>query len=169
MSAEDSDDPDGAFRPTAARRSIFPFLSNLILLHGPTGSGKTSAVHTIATELGWDVFEVYPGMGKRRAKDVERYVGDVGKNHLVRAGTSVGGSSGKDPFAMFRKEPVKVDDTAAAVHPTQSLILFDEVDVLYHSEKDFWTGLVQLVSSSRRPVIMTCSGTYPLVASVVAR
>ncbi|ORY80274.1 hypothetical protein BCR35DRAFT_259765, partial [Leucosporidium creatinivorum] len=65
-------------------------LTNLILLKGPHGSGKTSTVHAVANELNWSVFEVYPGIGKRGAKDIERYVGDVGKNHMVRSGNGPG-------------------------------------------------------------------------------
>jgi len=61
-------------------------LTNTILLNGPHGSGKSAAVHAAATELGWEVFEVYSGLGKRTAANLMSWVGDVGKNHLVVKG-----------------------------------------------------------------------------------
>lgn len=60
-----------------------PFVGNTIVLTGASGTGKSAAVHAVATELGWDVFEVYPGIGKRTGPHLVNLVGDVGKNHMV--------------------------------------------------------------------------------------
>ncbi|GAA5858303.1 hypothetical protein JCM8547_004640 [Rhodosporidiobolus lusitaniae] len=159
-------------RNNASPTALFPTLTNLTLLVGPHGSGKTSTVHAVAMELGYEVFEVYPGMGKRRAQDIERYVGDVGKNHIVRASPKKGRAGGL--FDMFRKQEkgkgkekedgegdVKMKDAKEGKDkekgPTQSLILMDEVDVLYEKEDDFWQGVASLAKQSRRPIILTCS------------
>jgi hypothetical protein len=61
----------------------FSTLTNTILLEGPPGSGKTSTIYACAEELGWDVFEVYPGIGKRSGVNISSLIGDVGTNHLV--------------------------------------------------------------------------------------
>ncbi|OCF74779.1 hypothetical protein I204_05161 [Kwoniella mangroviensis CBS 8886] len=58
-------------------------LTNTILLTGRHGSGKSAAVYAAAHELGWDVFEVFAGMGKRTSANLLSWVGDVGKNHMV--------------------------------------------------------------------------------------
>lgn len=63
--------------------SLASRLSNTILLTGPTGSGKTAAVYAAAHELGWEVFEVYVGMGKRTGANLMKWVGELGKNHTV--------------------------------------------------------------------------------------
>lgn len=124
-------------------------MMNLILLVGPNGSGKTVAVHAVARELGYEIFEVNAGMGKRRAKDIELEVGDVGRNHIVRASPRKPGA--KDFFAGFKTSALKGKGKEteggggggggrSGKGPTQSLILIEEVDVLYHGEEDFWTG-----------------------------
>lgn len=108
----------------------FPELTNLILLLGKVGTGKTSSVHAVAAELGWQVFEVYPGIGKRGARDIEGYVGEVAKNHTVWKA---------NPFETARKR-LEVDVQEEGRGVKQSLILFDEIDVLFKEDKDFWPG-----------------------------
>lgn len=124
-------DSDSETDDTSTGSSQFPSLTNLILLSGPTGSGKSCSVHAVAKELGWEVLECYPGQWKRNAKNIEKYTGDVGKNHITR----------NDVFSAFRKKELsfgeqKEENKQAA----QLLILFDEVDVLFKTEPDFWPG-----------------------------
>ena len=186
-------------------------LHNTLLLTGPPGSGKTAAIYACAKELDWDVFEVYPGVGRRNGLSLDQLVGEVGKNHLVRrAGVRKKDMVGKkDAFVeMFGRgkskekkanadaagngseaELIEVDGVSGGEkhssgdfgfvvskdnvdsYPNakeqgpepiqrvrQSLILLEEVDILFEEDRGFWPAVVNIIKDCRRPVIMTCNG-----------
>ncbi|KAF2486294.1 hypothetical protein BDY17DRAFT_245895 [Neohortaea acidophila] len=54
-------------------------------------------------------------------------------------------------------EAVKEAIKRPAKDQQQSLILLEEVDVLFKDDKDFWTTIFKLIESSKRPFIMTCN------------
>lgn len=149
-------------------------LSNVIVLVGPSGSGKTASVYACAHELGFEVFELYPGMGKRSGRDVVSIVGDLCRNHMVSSGGTGGGAFQKNAAkkeSIFKSTSGRAKSTAdsstqsegssglSTTKPRQSLILFEEVDVLYDDDKGFWPAVIELVADSRRPMILTCNGT----------
>ena len=70
-------------------------LTNVLLLMGPPGAGKTAAVYACAEELGWEVFEMNPGMGKRSASVLTNLLDGVGRNHTLKGGVkeTMGGSA----------------------------------------------------------------------------
>lgn len=181
--------------PHANTLSFSEDLHNTILLAGPVGSGKTAAVYACANELGWDVFEVHPGTGKRSGVCIEQLIGEVGKNHMVgkasKAKAKPKEGEEKSVFMnMFAKgkgsanisqseaidESMKVDNIASAredfgfvMQPEaqavgesttvrQSLILLEEVDILFEEDRGFWTAVINLIKDCKRPVVLTCNG-----------
>ncbi|KAI0769689.1 hypothetical protein BD413DRAFT_663992 [Trametes elegans] len=158
---------------------------NTILLAGPHGCGKTAAVYACAEELGWDVFEVYPGIGERSGAALNKLIGDVGKNHLVRQtqqqpkpAPAVGEKPARPKANFFAKRVVSDDEAEEPptldAHPepeeerskleitpvvSQSIVLVEEADVLYKEDTNFWPALVKIIKECRRPVVLTCNDT----------
>ncbi|KIV94017.1 hypothetical protein PV10_05180 [Exophiala mesophila] len=175
----DDDEEDGGQWP-----------KNAILLVGPPGSGKTASVYAVAQQLGFEVFELHPGM-RRNTKDILDKVGDMTQNHLVqrapevlsrRSSISASDAESITPLPLApgadqqgiaaflgkdkqtRKKPLKhqldTDTTNKDIKPRQqkqSLILFEEVDILFEDDKGFWSGVQSLIRTSKRPVVMTCN------------
>ena len=160
-------------------------VKNAVVITGPYGCGKTASVYAAAQELGFEVFEIHPGM-RRTAKDIFDKVGDMTENHMVQPlGPSGGGldppggalvppavsgevaASRQETMASFFANNSKRKASAKARPETpqpgkehsqkQSLILFEEVDVLFDEDKSFWAGVISLMHQSRRPIILTCN------------
>ena len=184
-------------------------MSNTIILCGPSGSGKTAAVYACAAELDWEVFEVYPGVGRRSGTALDNLIGQVGRNHLVtqQGGRPPSPVPKNNALARFfgpsatqiPAEPCLVDgfpdgidipdiggieiisddgngvpaqpqeaDPQTVTEPVQelqaqakqSLILLEEVDILYRDDVNFWQTVINIIRDCRRPVVLTCNGTW---------
>lgn len=159
-------------------------VKNAILICGPHGSGKTASVFAAAQQLDFEVFEIHPGM-RRTAKDIFDKVGDMTHNHLVQAAASAplsrassvlsesgdrsddirevdtkqkslaGFLAGKSSNTPKPVEPKPVPDKESL--QKQSLILFEEIDVLFEEDKSFWSGVQSLIATSKRPIVLTCN------------
>jgi hypothetical protein len=173
--------------PSVSSEDFSNHITNTILLAGPSGTGKTAAAYACADELGWEVFEVYPGIGKRNGASIENMIGDVGKNHLVRkaqrSGETIRRFKGRDAFSAFlgkdknladeepqdsqsgdfgfvsRSDNQLGQEAGAAVR--QSLILLEEVDILFKEDSNFWPTITNFIKDCKRPVICTCNGSSP--------
>ena len=134
--------------------------TNTIVISGPTGSGKTATVFAAARELGYTVFEVNAG-ARRSGKDILDLVGAMCGNHLVRHPAK----GVDDPFS--RTNPAAKQgggggaddrgDEQQQMRQGQSLVLFEEVDILFEEDKNFWSTVLGLMAKSKRPIVLTCS------------
>ena len=167
-------------------------IMNTILLSGPNGCGKTAAAYAVAQELGFSVFEINAS-SRRSGRDILDKVGDMSLNHQVKKADSEPGDQivalpqqaaadqntlGSFFSAQAKSKGVKKaksNSKAKAAelvksvqktskHQKQSLILIEEVDVLFDDDKQFWETVTELAKQSRRPIVMTCNDerTLPL-------
>ncbi|KAG8218468.1 hypothetical protein J3R82DRAFT_4099 [Butyriboletus roseoflavus] len=191
-----------------ARTNFADNLTNALLITGPPGCGKTAAVYACAEELGWEIFEVYPGIGKRNGANLNHLVGDVGRNHIVhRRGPTktskveakerkgLGGYLAKSKGTGYAKrheagadgprgelKPLPPDEEMVLAEEAaisgmweaesegrraivgQSLVLLEEVDILFKEDAGFWPAVIEFIECCQRPVVMTCNdpGLVPL-------
>lgn len=62
----------------------------------------------------------------------------------------------KKPAPKADADKIEVKKSAPK-NQKQSLILLDEIDVLYEEDKNFWSTVIGLIAQSKRPFILTCN------------
>ncbi|XP_053606359.1 enhanced level of genomic instability 1 [Plodia interpunctella] len=161
--------------------------NNLLLITGPVGSGKTSSVYAVAAELAIKVIEVNAS-SKRTGKIMLQDLQEATQSHKVNRGKSstensqksqeifetnkkllnkrgrpkknIEKSSNKDILPASKN--VNLSQTASSqecVRTGMSLILIDDADIVFEQDDGFCSAIVQLVQSSKRPVILISSTT----------
>lgn len=122
--------------------------NQIAVLLGPHGSGKTASVYAIAEELDYSVIEVNASSrrtGKRILKELE----EATKSHRIKK------SKHKSPFERITKE----DETSKISQ--NSLILLEDIDLIFEEDEGFVSAAYQLASNTKRPIVMTCRNACP--------
>ncbi|ODQ81546.1 hypothetical protein BABINDRAFT_174182 [Babjeviella inositovora NRRL Y-12698] len=110
----------------------------LMILTGPQGSGKSSAVAACMKECHGYVHEINSGQARGK-KDIMAKLNELSTTHLVH--------KHKKSSDGFQK----------------GLLLFENVDVLFEQDNGFWVVLNNVLNVGRRPVVITCEdpGSIP--------
>lgn len=123
--------------------------NQVAILLGPYGCGKTASVYAIANEFGYTVLELNAS-SKRTGKRLSKELEEATKSHRIKKDerTSIFCNSVSNGII-----PPKI--------PQNSLILIDDVDIIFEEDEGFISATYQLVSNSKRPIVMTCRDICP--------
>ncbi|RNA02469.1 ATPase family AAA domain-containing 5 [Brachionus plicatilis] len=160
------------------------FYSNAVLLSGPHGSGKTSSVYSVAKQLGFKVFEVNSSSSRCKSQIIQELDGALNSHHVsgskkdLSATTSFKmekffnsiekacGKSRKRKNSL-RREAVLTNASGLIEHEQssvnihkESLILFDEIDVVFREDVGFWSAVNHFIKKSKKPIVLTTSDEF---------
>ncbi|KAL4707723.1 hypothetical protein ACJJTC_014904 [Scirpophaga incertulas] len=161
--------------------------NNLLILTGPVGSGKTSMVYAVASELAMKVLEVNAS-SKRTGKIMLQDLQEATKSHKVNRGMTSSQEvfqKGQDEVIICQKPKkrgrpkksldvntkrtfpkVKKDNEVNHINYNKdkdnpqtcmSLVLIDDADIVFEQDDGFCSAIVQIVQCSKRPVILIAS------------
>lgn len=138
---------------------------NTVVVGGPCGSGKSTAIYAICYELGFNVIELNASSkrtginyanyylrcfdlilifkGKRLLQELQ----EATQSHQVR--------KKKQHAQVFTKLEEEKDETDKKM----CVLLIEDVDIVFEQDDGFVSALTQLVSSSKRPIVLTTTDT----------
>ena len=151
---------------------------NVVLLSGPAGCGKSAAIHAASQECGYSIIEMNASE-KRTGKAVQAKCGEATQSHGLQKwqgmaaqeisppesseANSLKRKSAGSKLALKKKAKTADSSSLAATSdgsPEASLIVFEEVDVLFDDDQGFFAALSTLESTTKRPIVMTSSSTF---------
>ncbi|EDV28227.1 uncharacterized protein TRIADDRAFT_53629 [Trichoplax adhaerens] len=176
--AWDSEEDDD-FQTESLRQHIdeISYNYNTMLLSGPSGSGKTATVYACAEQLGMQVIEVNASF-KRSGKLIMSQLREATQSHQVNFTPNLNDKvdSKSDPKNL-KSNPVvgkkvsKKDSSSNLITSkpktpsselkklSMTVILFEEVDLLFDIDEGFWSAVNSLMENTKVPIVLTCSDT----------
>jgi hypothetical protein len=125
-------------------------IPGVLLVCGPVGCGKTTAIYTCARASGYSIIEVNCAQ-TRSGKELLSMVGEATRSHKLTAST-------------VEDDQSHISDEYELNEPClDSLLLIEEVDAVFEEDKGFWTAIQTISQSTRRPIILTCNGNALVV------
>ncbi|KAK0091955.1 hypothetical protein PV326_002474 [Microctonus aethiopoides] len=113
--------------------------NQVAILLGPYGCGKTACVYAIAEELSYTVLEVNAS-SKRSGRIIIRELEEATKSHRVKKMDS-------------KAQHMSNSETNIS---ERSLILIEDVDLVFDEDEGFISAIYQLASNTKCPIAMTC-------------
>lgn len=124
---------------------------NMIILVGPFGTGKTASVYALCNELNINVIEINAS-SKRTGKRILTELQEATQSHQVK------NTDSKSVSFFQKKTEITNKETKEEENKKLSLLLMEDVDIVFEDQDDgFISSLTTLVSSSKRPIILTTS------------
>lgn len=127
-------------------------VGNVVLITGDIGAGKSSIVFRAAKQLSLSILEINSATC-RTGKRVREIVGDAVASHRIRSSSRIYGKHDQTHV------DVQVNGTVPLVQNAgcNSLVVLEDVDVLFSDERGFWTSVIELagIAGNRRPLVLT--------------
>ncbi|XP_068618300.1 enhanced level of genomic instability 1 [Battus philenor] len=179
MVKNDSDSSD-FFCSDTDSGDVIRMRNNLLILSGKPGSGKTSSVYAVASELSMKVIEVNAS-SKRTGKIMLQDLQEATQSHKVDRQRDYIENSQKSidkdvidlnnskkrkkvtkskerlsQKSVFTKKDINNEQFSSqeSLRTDMSLILIDDADIVFDQDEGFCSAIAQLVHSSKRPVIL---------------
>jgi SpoVK/Ycf46/Vps4 family AAA+-type ATPase len=124
---------------TAVRRNK---VAPVLLVSGPTGSGKTSLVYAAAQELNIQILEVSPSDFSWQSN---------GKRQITEAVKEALQSR------QVAKASLSSQNGSCGSSATSQIVLIDDVDVLIREDKSVLSSIASMTDDSKRPLVLTCT------------
>ncbi|XP_023020716.2 enhanced level of genomic instability 1 isoform X1 [Leptinotarsa decemlineata] len=119
---------------------------NTVVLGGPCGSGKSTAVYAICNELGFNIIELNAS-SKRTGKRLLLEIQEATQSHQVR--------KQKSQFFAEKKLKERIEDTESQTNKKMCVILIEDIDIVFEQDDGFISALTQLITTSKRPIVLT--------------
>lgn len=131
LDCEDSDDED-------------PVEEKCFFLHGPSGTGKTSLIYTVAEELDYKVLEYNAATIKICCSLFQKQINESLQSYCITNTSSAFAS-------LFRS-------SKSQQQLSKSIILFDDIDAIIYENNSlnlFWRTFKQVILDARKPIVLT--------------
>ncbi|CAL7948152.1 unnamed protein product [Xylocopa violacea] len=131
--------------------------NRVAVLLGPHGCGKTASVYAIAEEFGYTVLEINAS-SRRTGKKLLKELEEATKSHQIKKDEK------KSAFCNLVS-----DEIIPKKIPQYSLILIEDIDIVFEEDEGFISATYQLVSNSKRPIVMTCRDVCPHLNKIASQ
>nr|XP_033336733.1 ATPase family AAA domain-containing protein 5 [Megalopta genalis] len=128
--------------------------NQVAILLGPHGSGKTASVYAVAEEFGYTVLEVNAS-SRRTGKILLKELEEATKSHRIKKKS--------DAPTFFN---LSSDETVPKKISQKSLILIEDIDLIFEEDEGFISATYQLALNTKRPIVMTCRDICPHLAKI---
>ncbi|XP_029054540.2 ATPase family AAA domain-containing protein 5 isoform X1 [Osmia bicornis bicornis] len=145
----ESDDSENDFYSSDSSYSRSNGNNQVAVLLGPHGSGKTASVYALAEEFGYTVLELNAS-SKRSGKKLLKELEEATKSYQIKNKERTSAFCNLTSNEIFPKKISK-----------NSLILIEDVDIIFEEDEGFISAIYQLASNTKCPIVMTCKDVCP--------
>jgi hypothetical protein len=146
-------------------------LTNVLVLQGPCGSGKSATVHDCARRLGYRVIEVNASQIRSGAA-VRKTIAEAAQSaHILDStATAASGASAEISLILFDEVTLHVVSLLSPTYPTL-LWISPQVDIVFEEEGDtqLYSAIQQIAQQSKCPIVLTTERPLPFFAALHAK